>query len=82
MQLFQEFRKVKKVGILPVGFIWTQAFQETHKDDEELRPFVQRPLVRKGKDGRSRVYGWETFKRAKWWPDLKFQTDMASFAFR
>lgn len=80
-QLFQEMRKIKKVGIWPVGFLWSWTEQQI--SNRNRRPMVERPLVRKDM-ARLHVIGWETFEwaaHAKPGDGRKYQTDMAGFAF-
>eukprot|EP00271_Cylindrocystis_brebissonii_P005797 TRINITY_DN18091_c0_g1_i1.p1 TRINITY_DN18091_c0_g1~~TRINITY_DN18091_c0_g1_i1.p1 ORF type:complete len:584 (-),score=37.07 TRINITY_DN18091_c0_g1_i1:526-2277(-) len=88
-ELFEEIRKVTRVGAMPVGFLWswTEALLTPGRD---FRPFVERPLVTKiGVDANGKaigkIFGWETFAwaaRKQGKSARKFQSDMAGFSFR
>ncbi len=84
LQLFQEIRKVKRVGVFPVGLLWSHEYQ-TLMPWRQTSPFVERALVRTGANGEPEVHGWETFEwalNAKVGEGRKFNIDMAGFAFK
>eukprot|EP00271_Cylindrocystis_brebissonii_P004904 TRINITY_DN16827_c0_g1_i1.p1 TRINITY_DN16827_c0_g1~~TRINITY_DN16827_c0_g1_i1.p1 ORF type:complete len:437 (-),score=51.76 TRINITY_DN16827_c0_g1_i1:135-1445(-) len=85
-KLFEEIRKVRRVGVLPVGFVWSM---DTMKISPWLQAdaMVERPLVEKGPQLRGggvaspSVRGWETFE---WSVEAKrrYHIDLAGIAFR
>eukprot|EP00897_Mesotaenium_endlicherianum_P011014 jgi/Mesen1/9941/ME000705S09080 len=82
-QLFAEIRQVKRVGVWPVGFLWSKE-QSWLSRDRQTEPFVERPLVRQVGGSRPQVYGWETFfpSSGKQQAPRRYNCDMAGFAFR
>lgn len=96
-QMFEEMRKIKTIGVWPVGLLFENERGMLHPDWPEGPPRVERPLVRPWDDttppwhttdgeqgeGELEVYGWETIEFFLSRPGYRrFNMDMASFAFR